>query len=477
MAKARRKMPKMNIGRKNTNKKNNKEVFVMEKNANNQNPVMVVGGKEIIANDSIVKNEDVATTDVTTTPVDTVENVETVDATTEKQETTETPLTEEKDETVSKENKKEKPKENKKKDKPVVEVPPFERKTRLEKSNQNRTFKYLFKNREKLKFDLAIQRKEVWTLEQKSNLIHSILYGYPVPPVMVMETDDDKIWFLDGKQRGTTVLSFLSDEWAISKKTPSVCGVNIAGKKFSELPEDMQDVIYDETITLIKIKGLTDEERDEMFVRWNSGTALSKIELTRAKHSDLMEQVNEISELEFFTEDIAMTKTGRNRFQDQEIVMQIAMLLEKGRDGIKGFGSKDIDNYVMEKKDKEEVLPDSLIVKINKTATFMNMTSSDLSLTQKKKILKKANTPVIFYLASEIMADGIKPSIYSEFLIKFLDVEYDKDSEYGQTLQSSVSKRDNVVTRISILQFAFNEFLEEISKTRQKKDIYKSVTE
>ena len=40
----------------------------------------------------------------------------------------------------------------------------------------------------KLNFDLAIQRKDnIWDLERKSLIIHSILYGYPIPPIFSVE--------------------------------------------------------------------------------------------------------------------------------------------------------------------------------------------------------------------------------------------------------------------------------------------------
>lgn len=361
-----------------------------------------------------------------------------------------------------------------KKVKEEVKTEPVKRTTRLDKSRTDKTFKFLFKNRDKLKFDLAIQRNEVWTQAQKDGLIDSIVYGYPVPPVMVAESDDGNFWFLDGKQRGTTIVSFIADEWAMSKKAKPILGVEVAGKKFSELPEEFREYIYDETITLIKLKGLSDEERDEMFVRWNSGSVLSKIELTRAKHSALISQINELAEHEFFATDIAMTNTGRNRFQDQEIVMQIAMLLEKGRDGIKGFGSKEIDEFVMEMKKENKTLTKALMTRIKAISNFMNMVASELDDKQKKKILKKANTPIVFYQASKLIEEKIKPNIFSEFLIKFLDEEYNIDSDYGQSLQSGVSKRENVVIRLNEMELAFNEFVEEIKKSRDEKEIYKS---
>lgn len=335
----------------------------------------------------------------------------------------------------------------------------FIRTTKIEKSQSNKTIKNLFKNQDKLRFDLAIQRNHVWTIEQKSNLIHSILYGYPIPPVIVQETEDEFIWFLDGKQRLTSIISFINNEFALSKKTPDVYGVEIGGKKFSDLSEDMQDIIYDETITLIKLKNMTDEERDEMFVRWNSGTALSKIELTRAMHSELMEQVNKISELEFFAEDIGLTDKARNRFLDQEIILQIAMLLDEGKENIKGFGSTQVKNYVLSLKRDGRVLSNEIVKKFEDVAHYLNLAVSVMDIADKRKALKKVHIPAVFYTAIKAMENKVRFNEYGEFVKDFLITNYKVDSKYGQSCQRSSSKKENVLIRLNEMEKALDELL------------------
>lgn len=344
-----------------------------------------------------------------------------------------------------------------KKDLPVAEK--FIRDTRIEKSSNNRTIKNLFKNKDKLRFDLAIQRGEVWTHDQKSMLIHSILYGYPVPPVMVQETNDDNIWFLDGKQRLTTIVGYLNGDFAISKNTPPVFNHSIAGFKFKDLQEDMQDIIYDETIQLVKLKNMNDTERDELFVRWNSGSALSKIELTRAMHSDLIEQINHIAELEFFAENISLTTKARNRFVDQEIILQIAMLLDEGRDKMKGFGSTQVKDYVLRLKDVDQVLPKELVSKFENMSKYLNMAVHDFDMAESRKALKKIHIPIIFYTAIKAMEQNVKPALYGDFVRTFLINAYSVESDYGQSCQAGSSKKENVQIRLSEMGLAFDQFV------------------
>jgi hypothetical protein len=342
---------------------------------------------------------------------------------------------------------------------------PFARATRIDKSNKNYTIKQLFKLKDKLRFDLAIQRNEVWSLDQKSMLIHSILYGYPVPPVMVQETDDDNLWFLDGKQRLTTIISFLNGEWALSKKTPAVFGHEIKGHKFADLQEDMRDEIQSETLTLVKLKHMSEEEVDQLFVRWNSGSALSKIELTRAMHSELIEQINYIAELEFFADDIALTGKARNRFVDQEIILQIAMLLDEGKDNIKGFGSTQISDYVLRLKETKQVLADELIKKFELTSHYLNMAVASFDYSERTKALKKIHVPMIFFTAQKAMELKVKPNIFGEFIRNFLITNYSVESDYGQSCQSGSSKKDNVLIRLFEMGMDFEEYLKNIEET------------
>ena len=152
----------------------------------------------------------------------------------------------------------------------------------FDRSNRPFSCKQILNQKDRLRFDSAIQRNQVWKPLGKSLFIHSLLVDIPIPGVYAEEKPDSKdIWFLDGKQRFTTILDFLEDKFALHPDTPPVDEIEIAGLKFSELPEDMQITIYSRNITVYIFKNLTEDERDEMFLRLNGGVPLSRIELTR----------------------------------------------------------------------------------------------------------------------------------------------------------------------------------------------------
>lgn len=340
----------------------------------------------------------------------------------------------------------------------------IERTTQIKRSKEEITIKRLTKMKDKLRFDLALQRNDAWSLEQKSDLIHSIIYGYPIPQVMVQESDDEFLWLLDGKQRLTTILDYCNGEFALSKKTPSALGEKIAGCKFADLAVDLRDYIYDESITFVLIKSLTNPERDELFLRWNSGTPLTKIELTRAMHSDMLSQLDEISDLEFFIDVFPMSTKARNSFIDQEMILQIAMLMDKENHTFKGFGSKQIQQYVLNLKSLGKIIPEKIVKEMEEASKYLSMALGGFNLVDRRQILKKLHTPIIFLTAIKAKESGVSPKMYGDFIDNFFITNYRVESNYGKSCQAGSPKKENVEIRIREMDKALDGFIKAIQQ-------------
>lgn len=87
---------------------------------------------------------------------------------------------------------------------------------------------------------INLQRDLVWTVEQKSALILTILRDQKIPPIVVIqnEKDEDRKYnwqVIDGKQRMTTLFGYLKNEFAIVYE-----GIEYF---FKDLPEDCQKQI------------------------------------------------------------------------------------------------------------------------------------------------------------------------------------------------------------------------------------------
>jgi hypothetical protein len=62
---------------------------------------------------------------------------------------------------------------------------------------------------EKLVVNRAYQRKLVWTVDEKVGLIDSILKGYPIPLLLLLQRSDGKYEIIDGMQRLNAIMSFI----------------------------------------------------------------------------------------------------------------------------------------------------------------------------------------------------------------------------------------------------------------------------
>jgi hypothetical protein len=83
-------------------------------------------------------------------------------------------------------------------------------------------------HRRHLDMDQPYQRGDVWGLTRRRNLIRSMLLGVPIPSLVVNDRfsarfrepgyDQDRNWayaLVDGKQRATTWLMFVADEFSV----------------------------------------------------------------------------------------------------------------------------------------------------------------------------------------------------------------------------------------------------------------------
>lgn len=301
--------------------------------------------------------------------------------------------------------------------------------------------RWLEKNEEKVRFDLCIQRNEVWDLDKKSLFIHSIICDYPIPPFFAQDSDDEYLWILDGKQRLTTLIKFMKNEFALSENTPPVENVEIEGLKYEELPKDFQDEIRTRNLLLYTFKNLTDDERDEIFLRLNYGVALSKMELNRvAASSRIMSIIQEIAKEPFFNENISITANQRNRFIDEELLLQIFMLLMK-EEGT-GLASKDISEFVLELKDQG--IPGDKLEIVKNTTKYLNE-----ALPVKEKFLKKINVPMIFMMATKAIKEEVDPVKFGGWVQSFYK---DIPLRYKDACSAGSAKKENVMRRLEEIE-------------------------
>jgi hypothetical protein len=119
----------------------------------------------------------------------------------------------------------------------------------------------------------AYQRAQgLWPNASRSYFIDTILEGYPFPKMYFHEFLDRKskkvrTEIVDGQQRITTIYDFLGDKFALGKNSQ-----RFAGKKFSDLDEEIQDEFLLYTVATDVIRDAGTAQILQMFRRMNSYT-------------------------------------------------------------------------------------------------------------------------------------------------------------------------------------------------------------
>ncbi len=140
--------------------------------------------------------------------------------------------------------------------------------------------------------DALVQRLEnQWTTKKKSELIVSILQNRPIGAILYTGERIHEAMYLtksllDGLQRTTAMCGYVNNEYSLSKNTkPLKCvcrsesgetiayEVELAGKKFKQLPPALQRKILDYDITLYEYVGFTDDELDGIIYNINNGVS------------------------------------------------------------------------------------------------------------------------------------------------------------------------------------------------------------
>lgn len=327
---------------------------------------------------------------------------------------------------------------------------------------------------EKINFKNLVQRSFVWERHRMSELIWSIIMGYPIPPIYAErgDTDNEKVKIysvLDGQQRCTTISKYLNDEFALTNLKPipylDEDGIewetDISGKKFSELDEELQDIIKDATITVKYFDNIEQYQKAEMFRRLNNGKPLSTKNRTLASAKNI-EELLDIGSHKLFEE--MLTEKSRENKNQAVIVVKCWTMANRDVENI-SFASKDFNPMI-----EDAHITDEEKLELVSMFDFIVGVHDELIENKEKDIAKKLYTEThlvsLIPYVKDAMDKDISEAMFGEFLINFFKTENDSDvyTKYIEACSGGVARNGAIVSRHESLGKSYKEYFKEDSE-------------
>jgi len=342
---------------------------------------------------------------------------------------------------------------------------------------------------EEINLNPDFQRNEIWTLEQKSLLIESLLINIPIPAFYIDARISGKWNVIDGLQRLSTIMSFTNDGFALSELEY----LELKGKKFSTLDRKYQRRIEDYELTFNLIRhGTPTDVAFNIFTRINTlGTPLSAQEIRHAMNmgtaTDLLKELSTTPE---FIQAISIKnhKSLSKRMNDKAIILRYLSFkllgyYKKDDNDKTGYSKNDMNAFLVQgmetlnKLNCKENEEDSKIYNQLKNDFIESMRKSHMIFQEKcfrkyfgeiEDKLAPINIPLfetVAYTVEKYSIDEIQQhstQIYNEFLNLFNEKETDDNIQTGKFLDwitTSTNNIDYVKKRFDKVQEVFQKII------------------
>ena len=337
-----------------------------------------------------------------------------------------------------------------------------------------------------LSFDHPIKRKsEQWSDTQKSLLIHSMLANYPVPNIYVLREDSQELdeknkpvfnyFVMDGKQRLTSVLSYIWGEFPLDENIPAIIiedvEYQIAGKYFCDLEEPVQYEIKRYKFDIIAFEECSNREIEEIFFRLNNSTPLTKSQVAKAKVGvEIAELINGLLTSKFFTVSCNFSKAQLKASDDQKVLIQSMMLLD----------TNNVPDFELIDFSENSILEYSESIRGTYTDKQSNILKSAIqyltdAFPEKNKQLRKISIPTLVYMADIAEDKEIKPMYFRQWF-EFFTEEDELMEDYKTFCSTGSTKLEKVQGRLAVMTKSFCKY-HEIEIPEELKDMVVDVEE
>lgn len=195
-----------------------------------------------------------------------------------------------------------------------------------------------------ISINYALQREpNRWTLIDKGNEISDILQSNPIPDCIFVERISEngvpRLELIDGLQRIMNAINYINGDFKISQKVDrynieyvdggEIYTFDIRGKKFDQLPSELQDMIRDYEFHITEFLNCSDEDVEYHMTRYNRGVRLNNSEKTVCSLGEKFAiKMRDILDNSFFCLDHDnYSKSERNTSALAKVVIECVMII------------------------------------------------------------------------------------------------------------------------------------------------------
>lgn len=314
-----------------------------------------------------------------------------------------------------------------------------------------------------------------WNLLTKSELISDILQGNSLLQIVISEEIKAGItmhWLIDGKQRSTNLKDYLEDGFAVSKNVqrymieyqtdktdedgnvilnedgfpiPESKTFDIRGKKFSQLPEELQDKFKDYQVPVMLNLNCTKKDIAYDIARFNRCRPMNVSQSGwLGLEESYAEYVDKILKMDFFKVDCDKSSYSNTNIKNgslRRVIIEAIMTSKYLSHFDKDFGKMCI--YLTENAN-ESVFIDFYLT-LEKLFNVLKGDTSD--------IFNNKNSFLWFALFDKFIEYGVEDDKFNDFIQEFKETLHSKEidgvtydclnGQKGTKDRSSVTKRFN----------------------------------
>ena len=294
------------------------------------------------------------------------------------------------------------------------------------------------------------QRNQVWKPQQKSRFIESLILNIPVPPFYISQDIEGKMIIVDGLQRSSAILDFLSNKYKLVglEALPT-----LNGKSYNELDNELKARIEDRELLLYVLKpSVPLSIVYDIFNRINSnGTPLTRQEIRNCIYiGNSTKVLAKLANYEIFKKAVDDGISPR-RMKDREAILRFFAFSDMRFNEYKG----DLDNFLGNTMKRMNRMTENEIVNLeNRFIRVMKLTL-DFFGNKNFRLANENNRGLINVALFEVVSVFFDQKTDRELIENkdYIINQYFnvllKDTEFRDAIKTATNNEKNVKTRFS----------------------------